>query len=264
MGLYLPGDGLLHRWHPLTKLALALAATLVAFADLLLWRGVPLLPWVGVGLLFIMAALDGAATLRALLRRSAILLGPILVSLILVQGFFFPGAEDVLLRLGPFALKSEGLLFGAIILSRLALVTVAMLVLVLTTHPADLTHALSAIGVPREIAYIILAALQLLPRMQQRAESIANAQRARGLRTEGSLLARARALLPLIGPLITGALHETEERALALEARAFRAPGPKTAWRQLHDTPPQRLARWLLLLAALLLFLWGRLAPAIL
>lgn len=257
-GLYLPGEGMLHRLHPLTKFALGLAAFLLAFADLLPWQGIPIAPWLGIAALILIAALDGRATLLALLRRAFLILLPLLLSLFLVQGFFFPGADDVLLRVGPFSLKSEGLIFGGIILGRLALILTATLLIVMTTHPADLTSALTGMGVPREVAYVILAALQLLPRMQARAESITNAQRARGLQTEGGLFVRARALLPLVGPLIASALQETEERALALEARAFRAPGPKTSWRLLHDSTAQRLGRWLVVIAALLLFLWGR------
>jgi energy-coupling factor transport system permease protein len=234
------------------------ATILVAFADLLPVGGVPLFPWLVVLALFVLARLDGAATARRMARFFLILLVPLLVSLFFVQGFFFPGATTALLEIGPLSLKQEGLLFGATILSRFAPMTAALLLFVLTTHPADLTHALTKAGLPYEIAYVILVALQLVPRMQAKAESITNAQRARGLRTEGSLLVRARALLPLIGPLITSALHETEERALALEARAFRAPGPRTSWRQLHDSAPQRLARWVLLLVGAALLFWGR------
>lgn len=271
--LYMPGDGLLHRWHPLTKLAMVLAVALVAFSDV----GIVLAEWVGaqdvgaryigarygvpvllVALLLVLAALDDVALLRRLLRLTLILLAPLVLSLVLVQGFFFPGAQMVLWEIGPFALKLEGLLFGATILSRFVPLMVATLLFILTTHPADMTHALTGIGVPREIAYVILSALQLLPRMQARAQNIQAAQQARGLRTEGNLLVRARALLPMIGPLITSALQETEERALALEARAFRAPGPKTSWRVLHDSAAQRGARWALLLGALALFVWAR------
>ncbi len=258
LGLYLPGEGPLHRWHPLTKIALVAATFLGAFAGLGLVGGVPLFPWVLLVLLGTLAWLDGAPTGRQLLRLLLILLLPFALSLFLVQGFFYPDAQEILLRVGPFALKQEGLIFGARIFSRFVPVLAATLLFVLTTHPADLTHALTQVGVPYEIAYVILAALQLLPRMQARAQSILSAQQARGLRTEGSLWVRLRALVPLIGPLITSALHETEERALALEARAFRAPGPKSAWRQLHDSPAQRVARWTLLLAGVALFVWGR------
>ncbi|MGB0387225.1 MAG: energy-coupling factor transporter transmembrane component T family protein [Ardenticatenaceae bacterium] len=259
MGLYLPGNGLLHRWHPLTKLALAFAAILLAFAHLLPWKGVPLFPWLGVFLLSIAALLDGTATFRVLMRRFLLLWLPILILLLLVQGFFFPPAEDLLLQMGPFGLKSEGLFFGANTISCLALILQAMLLATLTTHPADLTHALTEMGVPREIAYVILAAIQLIPRMKAKAHHITSAQQARGLQTEGNLLVRIRGLIPLVGPLINSTLYQTQERALALEARAFRFPGPKTSWRQLHDTLGQRLARWLIVFGAIALFVWGRL-----
>lgn len=249
-GLYLPGSGILHRWHPLTKLALMAAAFILGFATLLPVAGVPLLPpllGVGVGLLVLV---DGRESFRVWARRVLLVLLPLLLSLFLVQGFFFPGAERVVWRLGPFALKAEGLRFAATAAGRLFLLTGASMLVLLTTTPADLSLALTNAGLPREFAYLVLAAIQLLPRMQAKSEAIVNAQRARGLRTEGSLLARARALLPLAGPLIGGALLETDERALALEARAFRAPGPKTSLRTLTDSPAQRAARWLMVVGA--------------
>lgn len=258
-GLYLPGNGLLHRWHPLTKLELVVAAFVVGFADLLPVAGVPLLaPLLGLGVA-VLVALDGAATLRLWARRLFLVLAPIVISLVLVQGFFFPGAETVLWRIGPFSLKVEGLLFGAAITGRLFLLTGATLFLLLTTQPADLALALNAVGLPREISYLVISAIQLLPRMQARANAILDAQRARGLQTEGSVLVRLRALLPLAGPLIGGALLETDERALALEARAFRSPGPKTSLRVLEDSTAQRIARHTLLVAAFVTWIWSRL-----
>ncbi|HBY99559.1 MAG TPA: energy-coupling factor transporter transmembrane protein EcfT, partial [Chloroflexi bacterium] len=201
-GLYLPGDGLLHRWHPLTKLALTVAAFMLGFANLLVVRGVPLLAsLLGLGVAGLVA-LDGAETLRLWTRRLVFILAPIFLSLVLVQGFFFPGAEQVLWRLGPFGLKLEGLLFAAQIAGRLFLLTGATLLLLLSTQPTDLALALNRVGLPREISYLVIAAIQLLPRMQARATAILDAQRARGLRTEGSPMVRLRALLPLAGPLI--------------------------------------------------------------
>jgi len=41
---------------------------------------------------------------------------------------------------------------------------------------------------------------------------------------------------------------DVEERAMALESRAYTAPGPKTSLRELVDTTGQRIARWLMLL----------------
>lgn len=260
-GLYLPGDGLLHRWHPLTKLALMVSAFMLGFAQLLTVWTVPLLaPLLGL-VVAGLVALDGAETLRVWARRQALVLAPIYLSLILVNGFFFPGAERILWRLGPFGLTLEGLLFAAGIAGRLFLLTGATLLLLLTTQPADLTLGLTMVGIPREISYLVIAAIQLIPRMQARANAILDAQRARGLRTEGGPLVRLRALLPLAGPLIGGALLETDERALALEARAFRAPGPKTSLRLLEDTRTQQVVRRGMLLGSFAILVWSLMKP---
>lgn len=252
-----PQTGFLYRLHPLTKLALVVAAVLIGFAEVNTETAVSLVSWGGVVVLVVLAFLDSPRTAWLLVRTFLTIVLPILISLILVQGFFFPKAQDVIFSIGPLSLKSEGLYFAARIITRLSLVLMATLLLVRTTEPADFTLALTRIGIPREIAYVILSALQLIPRMQAKADSITNAQKARGLTTEGNIVIRLRALVPLIGPLITSALQETEERALALEVRAFRTKGPKTSWRVLHDTTLQRIMRWLLVLAALAIFLWS-------
>ncbi len=75
---------------------------------------------------------------------------------------------------------------------------------------------------------------------------VIEAQRARGLDTEGSWWRRARGVLPLVAPLVIGSLTEVEERALALEVRAFGAPGRRTILRPQPDSGGQRLARWAL------------------
>ena len=258
MGLYLPCDGLLHRWHPLTKLAFVFTSFLLVFANLLPWKGFPLFPWIGVLFLFVLALFDGKATFIILIRRFMLFLLPLLLLLLLVQGLFFSNAQESLWQIGPFSLEHEGLLFAGILISRLALILQSILLLLLTTHPTDLAHALTQIGIPRAIAYIILAIPQLIPRLQSKAQRILNAQQARGLRTEGNLMVRLRALLPLIAPLINSALQETEKRALALEVRAFHSPSPKTSWRPLHDSLAQRLARWVMIIGAVALFVWVR------
>lgn len=258
-GLYLPGDGVVHHWNPLTKMSLLLAIILIAFVP---WeRDVRLLlvPVVLVILIGVLALLDGRDTIRAWARRLFWLIIPILVSLVLVQGFFYPSAEDIVLRIGPLALKGEGLLFAATIGSRLLLMLAGFVLVLLTTHPADLTAALTQRGLSPDVAYLVLSALQLIPRMQARGQTITTAQQARGLETGGNLLQRVRGLLPLFGPLILGALGDVEERAMALEARAFRAPRAKTSLRTLHDSSAQRIARWLLVAGGLVVLVSTRL-----
>jgi energy-coupling factor transport system permease protein len=102
-------------------------------------------------------------------------------------------------------------------------------------------------GLPRSIAYIILTSLQIIPRFQGKAQLILDAQHARGLDTEGTLIHRTRMLVPLIAPLILSSLLDLDERAIALEARAFNRSGPKTSLISLEDSPLQGIARWSLL-----------------
>lgn len=190
---------------------------------------------------------------RELLRTSFFVILPIAISLVLVQGFFYPGATDVIFQIGPFALKREGLEFAFVTASRLFVVAGAGLLVLYSTHPADLALALVQLGAPYPLAYIVVAAIQLLPEMQARSDRILNAQQARGLETTGGLRKRISAYIPLIAPLVYGALENVQERALALDARAFRAPRPKSSWRVLHDSRSQRIARILFIAYSILL-----------
>jgi energy-coupling factor transport system permease protein len=97
----------------------------------------------------------------------------------------------------------------------------------------------------------VLTTLQIAPRFQAKAQTILDAQRARGLETEGHLIRRFRALLPLVIPLVLGSIIDVEERAIALEVRAFSREGPKTSLIALRDTTGQAILRWGLLVAVI-------------
>ncbi len=237
----------LHALHPLTKLVVALALVLVGFA-----APSPYVPLA----LFVFVVLPLAAWGRIageVLKVTAAVILPFIISVVIIQGLFYPGAEHVLVSLGPLALKQEGLVFALGTAARILLLAGAGLDLLFSTHPADLALALTQRGMPNALAYIIVTAIQLIPQMQARASAILDAQRSRGLETEGSLLVRVRALLPLLVPLVLSALSDVDERAMALEARAFSAPRAKTSFKELRDTRGQAAARWLLLAAALLI-----------
>ena len=88
--------------------------------------------------------------------------------------------------------------------------------------------------------------------MVERAGVIASAQRARGLDTEGSVRARLRGLLPLVGPVILSSLTEVEERSLALEVRAFGRPGRRQLLWRIPDSTAQLAARGVMLGALVL------------
>ncbi len=249
--LYRPGTTWLHRLHPLTRLAFSLAALLVIF-------GAPGGWWA--------AALPGLLALlllwRAGLARPALAVGlrilaPLAAMLFVIHGLFNPANQTLLLRAGVLRVGQEGLAYAALILTRLAAALAASLLLVLSTHPAHLIQALVEIGLPSGLAYLLGSPLLLLPQMAGRIRAIQAAQQARGLETQGSLLQRARALFPLVAPLIFSALLDVEERALALDVRGFSAPLRKTSLIPLHDTTAQRAGRWGMLLLSGLLVIAG-------
>lgn len=249
ISLYLPRDSGLHRLHPLTKLAFAGATILI---------GLILPGWWGTYLLFVViilpAALWGQVASQLLNQVWKVVL-PFAVSVTLIQGFFW-GSGTPLFTLGPLSMKLEGLRFAAASTGRILTVVSSFLLLSLTTRPDSLMLALSHQGLPSSLTYIVLSTIQIIPQFQARADTILDAQRSRGLETGGSILQRARNLLPLAIPLVLGSIVDIEQRAIALEARAFSKKGPKSSLIHLVDSPRQRTFRWGLAGAVILVLAW--------
>jgi energy-coupling factor transport system permease protein len=241
-GYFIAGSSWLHRRHPLTK-GLGLAFVLLS-AFLLPPIALPVL---GLGLLGLAGVVGLLRPLVHAMRIPALLLTSILV----VNSLFYPGATDRLLEIGPLAVTREGLTFGLVSAGRVLVAFLASVLFLFTTLADDLLESMVARGASHRIAFVILSAVQMVPRMQARAGSILEAQQARGLRVEGSLARRVRALVPLIGPVLLGSLVDVRERTFALEARGFGARPGRTAYRKVPDSSADRAIRPLLILACL-------------
>lgn len=123
--------------------------------------------------------------------------------------------------------------------------------LVAALEPARLVEAMVAAGWSASVAYLLAATLSAVPVLKTRAQRIVEAQRCRGLSPRGGIAARLRALRALALPLILSALHEVDERALALETRGL-VPGiRRTPLAPPPDPVLEQSARWALLLACL-------------
>lgn len=182
---------------------------------------------------------------------------PIAISVLVINVLFFPGGRDVLFRLGPVTATGEGLRFALEIVARLLAISGAISLFYRTTTPAELTTDLERRGVSPRLAFVANASVQSVPAMLERAAVITEAQRARGLDTEGSPLARVRGIVPIVGPVVLGAIGEVEQRTMALEARGFSRPGRRTLLWHPADRPAERAARWLMI-AALTALLFAR------
>jgi energy-coupling factor transport system permease protein len=252
--LYEPRDSGLHQLHPLTKLGLALSGV----AGSLLLPGT-----IATYLTFVLGLLPLAVwgqIVRPFVRATWRVVWPFALSIFLIQGLFWTGGTP-LVGLGPVSLKAEGLRFAALSVGRILLLVSSFTLLTLSTRPDSLVFSLTERGLPHTLSYVVLSAIQIVPRFQAKANKIIEAQQSRGLETAGSLRIRIRALLPLVEPLLLGSLLDIEERAIALEARGFGRRTPPTSLLRLHDTTRQQFLRWfmfigVLLLAAARIWLW--------
>lgn len=240
LSIYAEGSSLLHRAHPLTKGAITLVAIALAFIA-------PSLPWVLAVALVIIALLLVAGVAARFLPVAFGILLPIVILLLLVQGFANPANRSVFISIGPIAFYREGLAIAVATAARVFCLIGATFLLTFTTRPSDLAEALMQRGLSPRFGYVVQSALQMIPQSLESADRIRDAQRARGLETEGPLIRRARAYLPLLLPLVLSSLVATQERAMALEVRGFGLKVRRYPRVNLHDSHGQRVLRWALI-----------------
>jgi energy-coupling factor transport system permease protein len=248
--LFIDRNSLVHRLNPLTKLSIA---------GFLLVGGL-LLPGIWAGYLLFLLVLTPLALLSGVFRE---LVGtawkivlPFAISVFLIQGLFWPQGTP-LIKLGPLSIKEQGISFAIASTGRILIIVSSFLWFSLTTRPDHLMTSLAKVGFPSSLAYVIVATIQIAPRFQARAATILDAQRARGVETEGSVRIRIQATLPLVVPLILSSLVDVEERALAVEARGFSRPGKKTSLAEIPEARWELVFRWILVFG-MLLILAGR------
>jgi len=253
-GYFVAGASWLHRRNPLTKL-LALGLVLLAAF---------LLPPVVLPILIVIIVLVAwsSGLLRPMARAMRIP-AVLLLSILVVNSLFFPGAKDLLLSVGPLSISREGLTFGLVSAGRVLVAFLASIAFLFTTLADDLLEALISRGASHRISFVVLSAVQMVPRMQARAGAILEAQQARGLSMKGSFVRRLRKLVPLVAPVMLGSLVDVRERTFALEARGFGARPGRTAYRVVADPPIDRWLRWLILagMVAVVLFALGVIDP---
>lgn len=134
---------------------------------------------------------------------------------------------------------------------RLTTMIGSFLWLVAVLSPARLVEGMVAAGWPVTAAFLFSATLRAVPVLRERAGRIVDAQRCRGLVTRGNPLVRLRALRALALPLVLSALHEVDERALALETRGLVAGARRTPLAPPRDHLVERLLRWAVLAVCL-------------
>ncbi|NLW17329.1 MAG: energy-coupling factor transporter transmembrane protein EcfT [Firmicutes bacterium] len=229
IGQYYPGDSVVHRLDPRTKLTLSFAFIVVLF----IVKG--FLAYLWLAALVLVAAQVAGVPLKVMLRG----LRPLkfIIALTFFLHLFTTRGGAVLWEWQFLRVESNGLVQGTFLAFRLMLLVVATSLLTLTTSPIALTDGLERIlspgakvGLPaHELAMMMTIALRFIPTLIDEADKIMRAQLARGADFEsGGLVKRAKSLLPLLVPLFVSAFRRADELAMAMEARAYRGGEHRT------------------------------------
>lgn len=220
ISLYVDNGTYLTKVHPFTKLLYIAAAISVPLLSGYVWM---FAVFIAVSFCILLSG--------RLVRKTLPLIAfsfTILITVFLIHGLFNQNNEQVLIAAGRVKFYREGLAYAGRIGLNILNMLLSFAILVLSTRPADLVEELERAGFSKRFSYIISSVFQIIPQMMGTMHTITDAQRSRGMETEGSLKTRAKAFLPLISPVVMSSLINTRERAIALEVRGFGAKTPKT------------------------------------
>ena len=237
LGQYFPGNSVIHRMDPRMKLILTIAYIVGVFM-------VGNLPGYALALAFLylivrLAGISFSYLLKGVRPLRFIILFTFVLNLFFVQG------QTPVFTLGFFTLTREALHNAIFFALRLVFLVMGTSVLTLTTSPVQLTDGLERLLRPlqrfhfpaHELAMMMTIALRFIPTLLEETDKIQKAQMARGADFEsGNLLARAKAMIPLLVPLFVSAFRRANDLAMAMEARCYRGGDQRTLLRELKYT----------------------------
>ena len=252
LGQYFPGDSVIHKLDPRTKILCTLIFIVAIFlADTPASYGL-------FGLFaIIVIALSRLPWLMVLKSLKPILI--ILLITMIIHMFMTPG-ETIVWSWSFLRVTQEGLSMGLKMAARLILLLVFSSVLTFTTSPIVLTDGIEkllrpfkAIGVPaHELAMMMTIALRFIPTLLEETDRIIKAQTARGADFEsGNILQRMKNMLPILVPLFISSFRRADELAIAMEARCYRGGEGRTRMHELAYGGRDFVAYLLLLLVVL-------------
>ncbi len=162
-------------------------------------------------------------------------------AILFVQTFVIPG-EVVLYQYKFIRIYKYGMQHGLFLCFLILNFAGIILWLFQTTEHRELSRAMEKSGMSDKAAFVFLSTLQMIEILGSKSKVIMNAQRARGVETEGNIIVRFKAFVPALIPLVLGAITNTEERVLTLECRGFDVVGKKTRLFDISRTGKEPLA----------------------
>ncbi len=222
LGQYFPGDSIIHRLDPRTKMLAMLFYIVIVFLvkQLVLF----LLPTAFVVLVVLLSGVPFSYVLRSLKPLRFLLLFMFFMNLFLTPG------ETLLWEYAFLRVTEEALLQAVYISLRLVLLVGGTSLMTLTTSPIALTDGLERLLKPlsklkfpaHELAMMMTIALRFIPTLMEEADKIRKAQLSRGADFEsGNLVNRAKSMIPILVPLFVSAFRRADELAMAMESRCY-------------------------------------------
>ena len=234
LGQYFPGNSVIHRLDPRTKLIVLVVYMVTLFVA----SG-----WVsyGVLLLFLLTVIKISAIPGKSIVRG---MKPLVMILVFtgVLNLFFNKDGRVLVDFWGITITTGGAERAAFMLVRILMLVTATFLLTYTTSPIQLTDGLERLLAPlkklhvpvHELSMMMSIALRFIPTLIEETEKIISAQKARGADFDsGNLIQRAKAMIPILVPLFISAFRRADELATAMECRLYRGDVGRTRMRQL-------------------------------
>ena len=235
LGQFFPGNSFVHRLDPRTKLillavyivALFTATNWVSYAVVLAFLGLS----VAISKIPLKSIFNGMKPLMMILVFTGIL------------NIFFTTGENVLVSFWGVTVYREGIIRAIFMVLRILMLISGTFLLTYTTSPIALTDALESllsplkkIGIPvHELSMMMCIALRFIPTLIEETDKIMCAQKARGADFEnGSIIDRAKALVPILVPLFISAFRRADELATAMECRCYHGDEGRTKMKLLR------------------------------
>lgn len=239
---FVPKDTVIEHLNPMVKILAVFSLGLSALIFPSSYLGFAIV----IGLFFV----AGAAKLLKDFTKIMFGFGiPITVMLMFIQGCYSPKNVTFIADFGFVKVGLEGVLYALKIISTLMVFLGSFYIMNKTTYTGKLVAAMTATGMPAKVGYLVLASLNVVPQMQRRMGVIQEAQSARGVETGGNMLARLKAYIPLLGPVVMSSLTDAQERGMTLETRGFGITGVKqTSYVEVVNTPLDKKLKAVLIL----------------
>ena len=233
-GQYYPANSFVHKCDPRTKLLFLIVYIVAVFLSQNFYA-------LGAcAAVFLLIAIVSGVPIKSLLRSVKAVLFLLLFTAIL--NLFFHSGETVLWEWKFIKITQEAVYFTIFLAVRLFLLVLSSALLTLTTTPVSLTDGIESLLTPlkwirfpvHELALIMSIALRFIPTLMEETDRIISAQKARGADFEtGNFLKKAKALLPVLIPLVISAFRRAEELGDAMDARCYNGSKNRTKYKKL-------------------------------